>query len=159
MRTSSAGILGDDVLAGRLRLDRVAGERAIASVAGPLGLDASAAAEGIVAVATAHGVRALRRVSVERGLDPRDFALIAFGGAGPMLAGRVIDELGLASVIIPPHPGLFSAEGLMATSLRIDDGQTVLRVLDDDLVPDLLAWFRDARVRLVAQLKEDGIAR
>jgi N-methylhydantoinase A len=154
-----AGILGDDPLAGRLRLDRAAGERAVAAVAVPLGLDPLAAAEGIVAVATAHSVRALRRVSVERGLDPRDFTLVAFGGAGPLLAGRVMAELGLAAVVVPSHPGLFTAAGLMAASVRIDDAQTVLRALDNDLVPELLAWYREAMARLIAQLREDGIAR
>ncbi len=154
-----AGILGDDPLAGRLALDRAAGERAVGAVAELLGLDPLAAAEGIVAVATAHSARALRRVSVERGLDPRDFTLVAFGGAGPLLAGRVMDELGLAAVVVPSHPGLFSAAGLMAASVRIDDAQTVLRDLEEELVPELLAWFREARVRLVAQLHEDGIAR
>ena len=78
-------------------------------------------------------------------LDPRGFTLVAFGGAGPLLAGRVMDELGLAAVVVPPHPGLFSAAGLMAASVRIDDAQTVLRPLDDELVPELLAWYRDAR--------------
>ena len=154
-----AGILGDEPLAGRLSLDRSAAERAVAAVGEPLGLSPPAAAEGIIAVATAHSVRALRRVSVERGLDPRGFTLVAFGGAGPLLAGRVMDELGLAAVIVPPHPGLFSAAGLMAASVRMDEAQTVLRSLDDALVPDLLAWYREARDRLVEQLRDDGIAR
>jgi N-methylhydantoinase A len=154
-----AGILGDDPLAGRLRLDRAAGERAVASVAEPLGLDLLGAADGIIAVAAAHSVRALRRVSVERGLDPRGFTLVAFGGAGPLLASRVMDELGLAAVVVPSHPGLFSAAGLMAASVRIDDAQTVLRPLDDELVPELLAWYREARTRLIEQLHQDGIAR
>jgi N-methylhydantoinase A len=152
------GILGDE-LAGGLMLDADAAERAVTKVAEPLGLDPLAAAEGIIAVATAHGVRALRRVSVERGVDPRGFTLVAFGGAGPLLAGRMMEELGVAAVVVPPHPGLFSAAGLMAASLRIDDAQTVLRSLDDGLVPELLSWYRDASARLVRQLGDDGIAR
>ena len=152
------GILGDE-LAGGLRLDAAAAERAVTAVGKPLGLDPLAAAEGIIAVAAAHGVRALRRVSVERGVDPRAFTLVAFGGAGPLLGGRVMDELGVAAVVVPPHPGLFSAAGLVAASVRIDDAQTVLRALDEDLVPDLLGWYRDASTRLVAQLREDGIPR
>jgi N-methylhydantoinase A len=152
-----AGILGPTPLAGRLPLDVEEAERAVSAVAQRLDLEPMRAAEGIIAVAAAHGVRALRRVSVERGLDPRGYALVAFGGAGPLLAGRVLQELGVASVLIPPHPGLFSAEGLMVTSLRIDDGQTNLRRLDESAVPDLLAWYREARNRLVAQLRDDGI--
>jgi N-methylhydantoinase A len=154
-----AGILGPTPLAGRLPLDVDEAERAVSRVAQRLDLDPMRAAEGIIAVAAAHGVRALRRVSVERGLDPRRYALVAFGGAGPLLAGRVLEELDVASVLVPPHPGLFSAEGLMATSLRIDDGQTILRRLDESVVPDLLAWYRDTRDRLVAQLRDDGIPR
>jgi N-methylhydantoinase A len=140
-------------------LDPDAADRAVERAGKGLGLDPVEAADGIIAVATAHSVRALRRVSVERGLDPRGFSLLAFGGAGPLLAGRVLEELGLASVVVPPHPGLFSAAGLLAASLRIDEAQTVLRPLIPELAPELLAWFRDARDRLVAQLVADGIAR
>ena len=104
-----AGILGDDPLAGRLRLDRAAGERAVAAVAEPLGLDLLAAADGIIAVAAAHSVRALRRVSVERGLDPRGFTLVAFGGAGPLVATRVMDELGLAAVVASSSRAVLSS--------------------------------------------------
>ena len=154
-----AGILGPTPLAGRLPLDPDAAHRAVERAGKGLGLDPVEAADGIIAVATAHSVRALRRVSVERGLDPRGFSLLAFGGAGPLLAGRVLEELGLASVVVPPHPGLFSAGGLLAASLRIDEAQTVLRPLIPELAPELLAWFRDARDRLVAQLVADGIAR
>jgi N-methylhydantoinase A len=152
------GILGDE-LAGGLRLDAAAAERAVGAIGEPLGLDPVAAAEGIIAVATAHGVRALRRVSVERGVDPRGFTVVAFGGAGPLVAGRVMDELGVAAVVVPPHPGLFSAAGLVAANVRIDDAQTVLRALDDDLVPQLLDWYRGGVARLVDQLRDDGIAR
>ena len=154
-----AGILGPTPLAGRLPLDPDAADRAVERAGKGLGLDPVEAADGIIAVGTAHSVRALRRVSVERGLDPRGFSLLAFGGAGPLLAGRVLEELGLASVVVPPHPGLFSAGGLLAASLRIDEAQTVLRPLIPELAPELLAWFRDARDRLVAQLVADGIAR
>jgi N-methylhydantoinase A len=154
-----AGILGPTPLAGRLPLDPDAAHRAVERTGKGLGLDPVEAADGIIAVATAHSVRALRRVSVGRGLDPRGFSLLAFGGAGPLLAGRVLEELGLASVVVPPHPGLFSAAGLLAASLRIDEAQTVLRPLIPELAPELLAWFRDARDRLVAQLVADGIAR
>jgi N-methylhydantoinase A len=112
-----------------------------------------------MALATAHSVRAIRRVSVERGLDPRGYSLVAFGGAGPLLAGRVLDELGLTSVLVPTNPGLFSAEGLLAASVRVDDAQTVLRRLEVEIEPELLAWYRASRDRLIAQLREDGIAR
>ncbi len=154
-----AGILGASTpLAGRLALDVDEAERAVRGVGDAIALDAPTTAEGIIAVATAHAVRALRRVSIERGLDPRDFALVAFGGAGPLLAGRLLDELGLGSVLVPPHPGLFSAHGLMSTSLRIDDSQTVLSVLRPEVMGEMLSWYRSARDGLVDQLRADGIA-
>jgi N-methylhydantoinase A len=154
-----AGILGPTPLAGRLQLDVGKAEEAVGRIGERLGLDLARVAEGVIAVATAHSVRALRRVSVERGLDPRGYSVAAFGGAGPLLAGRMLDELGLDSVLVPPHPGLFSAQGLMAASVRMDDAQTILRRLDDELVRDLLSWYGQARDRLVARLREDGIAR
>jgi N-methylhydantoinase A len=154
-----AGILGPTPLAGRLQLDIGKAEEAVGRVGERLGLGLAQAAEGIIAVASAHSMRALRRVSVERGLDPRGYSLVAFGGAGPLLAGRMLDELSLDSVLVPPHPGLFSAQGLMAASVRMDEAQTILRRLDDELVPELLFWYGQARDRLVARLREDGIAR
>jgi N-methylhydantoinase A len=152
-----AGILGATPLAGRLELDGDRAHRAVEAVGRPLGLATLEAADGIIAVAAAHSVRAIRRVSVERGLDPRGYSLVAFGGAGPLMAGRMLAELGLGAVVVPPHPGLFSAQGLMSTSVRIDDAQTMLRPIAPGLEPELLAWYRAARARVVAQLRDDGI--
>lgn len=154
------GVLSRDTpLAGSLELDGGEARRAMERVAEKLGLDAETTAEGVIEVAAAHAVAALRRVSVERGVDPREFTLVAFGGAGPLLAGRMLRELDLAGLLIPPYPGLFSAGGLMASSLRIDESQTVLRLLDDELAVEALAWYRNARARLTAQLREDRIPR
>lgn len=155
-----AGTLGEETpLAGRLSLDPEAGKEAVGRVADRLGFEMDEAGEGIVAVATAHVVRALRRVSVERGVDPSDYALVAFGGAGPLHAGRLLREMRLGSVVVPNHPGLFSAAGLVAADLRIDESQTVLRVLHPEAHGDLIAWYREAARRVVARLRDDGIAR
>ncbi len=150
---------GDTPLAGRMRLDVDASRDAVGRIADGLGMDVDEAGEGIVAVAMAHVVRALRRVSVERGIDPRGYALVAFGGAGPLHAGRLLRELHLGQVVVPRHPGLFSAAGLVAADLRIDDSQTVLRTFDPDRVDELVAWYRDAAARTLRQLHEDGIPR
>jgi N-methylhydantoinase A len=154
------GALGAErPLAGRVALDPEAARAAVAQVAEKVGLDLESAAEGIIAVAMAHVVRALRRVSVERGVDASDYTLVAFGGAGPLHAGRLLREMRLGAVVVPRHPGLFSAAGLVAADLRIDESQTVLRVLDAGSVPDLMAWYRAAARRATAQLLEDGVPR
>ena len=154
-----AGALGGETqLAGRLRLDVDAGRAAVGAVADALDMDVDAAADGIVAVAMAHVVRALRRVSVERGIDPSEYTLVAFGGAGPLHAGRLLRELHLGGVVIPVHPGLFSASGLVAADLRLDDAQTVLRRFDPAETDELLGWYRDAAARARSQLRADGVA-
>lgn len=154
------GALGAErPLAGRLALDAEAARRAVAQVAEKVGLDLEAAGEGIIAVAMAHVVRALRRVSVERGVDPGEYTLVAFGGAGPLHAARLLREMRLGAVVVPSHPGLFSAAGLVAADLRIDESQTVLRILEPRSIPELMAWYRAAAGRVIAQLREDGIPR
>ncbi len=154
----AAGVLGPETpLAGELPLDVELAREAVSRVGDAVGLDLPTTAEGIIAIAAAHAVRALRRVSVERGLDPRDFTLVAFGGAGPLLAGWVLEELALGQVLVPPLPGLFSAQGLMSTSLRIDEAQTVLGVLDPKVIREGTRWFERTGRRLLQQLREDGI--
>jgi N-methylhydantoinase A len=154
-----AGSLGaDTLLAGRMSLDVDAGRAAVRRVADALGMSVDAAGDGIIAVAMAHVVRALRRVSVERGLDPAGYTLVAFGGAGPLHAGRLLRELRLGGVVVPRHPGLFSAAGLVAADLRIDDSQTVLRPFDPKKVGDVVAWYREAAARARTRLREDGIS-
>lgn len=153
-----AGALGEDTaLAGRMTLDRAAAADAVSRVGAPLGLDMGAAAEGVIAVATAHMVGALRRVSVERGVDPRGYTLVAFGGAGPLHASRLLREMGFAGVVIPPHPGLFSAAGLVAADLRLDESQTVLAVLQPEALAGFAAWYADSGRRAVDQLRADGV--
>ena len=152
------GTLGEETpLAGRLTLEVAAARGAVSRVGAPLGLDTDEAAEGIIAVATAHLLRALRRVSIERGVDPRNYTLVAFGGAGPLHAGRLLRELDLARVVVPPHPGLFSAMGLVSADLRVDESQTVLQILDRGILEDLATWYEETARGLVDQLRSDGI--
>jgi N-methylhydantoinase A len=144
-------------LAGGLTLDAGAARRAVAETGGRLGLDAEDAADGIVQVAVAQITAALRRVSVERGIDPREYTLVAFGGAGPLHAGLLLREAGLGGVLVPRYPGLFAASGLVSADLRIDESSTVLRVLEPGLLPGLASWYRDTAARLTGQLRRDGI--
>ena len=114
------------LLGGALPIDLAAAERAIAvGVAEPFGLSVRDAAARIVEVVNSNMAQALRIVSVERGLDPREFSLIAFGGAGPVHAVALAEELAIPEVIIPPAPGAFSALGLVATDLRRDYARTL----------------------------------
>ncbi len=155
-----AGTLGPDTpLAGRMTLDTEAARAAVAAVGQRIGLPVEATAKGILAVTLAHMTRALRRVSVERGIDPREYTMVAFGGAGPLHAGMLLRELGLAGVLLPTHPGLFSAAGLVAADLRIDDSRTLLWPLDPSRFDEVLAWYRQSGARLTEQLREDGVPR
>jgi len=114
-------------LAGGVRLDPRAAHDAVGRLAGELGLpDAHACAAGIVAVATSEMVHALRVVTVERGIDPRRFALLAFGGAGPLHAAAIAGELGITRIIVPRAAGVLSALGLAAADRRRDDVRSVL---------------------------------
>ena len=96
------------------------------ALAAELGLDLLACAEGIVRVADAEMVRALRVMTVEQGIDPRRFALLAFGGAGPLHAAAIADELGMTTILCPRASGVLSALGLAAADRRASEQRTVL---------------------------------
>jgi N-methylhydantoinase A len=121
------GYLSHDApLAGAVELDRGRAERAITDLATSLGLEPLACAAGIVRVANAEMVRALRVVTVERGVDPRDHALLAFGGAGPLHAARIAEELGIDTILCPRDSGVLAALGLVVSPRRRDAQRTVL---------------------------------
>lgn len=134
------GRLGiDRPLGGHLHLNPQAARAAIAALAECLeGVTAEELAEGIIRLTVARMVGAIREISLERGLDPRNFTLVAFGGAGPMHAAFVADELGGPAVLIPPLPGNFSALGLIASDVRTEAVRTVLLRLTAD-APERLA--------------------
>ena len=113
-------------LAGDITLDADAARRVVGALAAGLGLGLEACARGIVRVANAEMVRALRVMTVERGLDPRDFALLAFGGAGPLHAAAIGEELGMTRILVPHASGVLSALGLAAAERRRDRARTVL---------------------------------
>jgi N-methylhydantoinase A len=116
----------DALLGGELPIDLAAAEQAITrDIAAPFGLSVRDAAARIVEVVNSNMAQALRIVSVERGHDPREFSLIAFGGAGPVHAVALAEELAIPEVIIPPAPGAFSALGLVATDLKRDYARTL----------------------------------
>jgi N-methylhydantoinase A len=116
----------ETLLGGALAIDHSAAEAAIRSrLAEPLGLDVRSAAAAVIDVVNHAMAEALKIVSLQRGHDPRDFVLVAFGGAGPLHATALADELGIAEVICPPIPGAFSALGLIGTDLKRDYVRTL----------------------------------
>jgi len=119
-------LAGDSRLAGGVELDAGAAERAVAGLGQSLGLGTLETASGILRVANQEMVRALRVVTVERGVDPRRFALLPFGGAGPMHAAAIAAELGIETILCPRAGGVLSALGLCASERRRDTARTVM---------------------------------
>lgn len=149
------GRIGGAELAGGLTLDRAAAETAVDALAAQVGLDRIACAEGIVRVANAEMVRALRVMTVERGVDPRRFALLAFGGAGPLHACALAEELDMTTVLVPRAGGVLSALGLAAADRRATEQRTVM--LRGDALTDaaLRDVADDLAVRARAALGEN----
>jgi N-methylhydantoinase A len=116
----------DSSLAGGVDLDVDAARRSVAAIGAELGLGEVEAAEGIVRVANQEMVRALRVVTVQRGVDPRGYALLPFGGAGPMHAAALASELEISRILCPRASGVLSALGLIAAGRRRDTARTVL---------------------------------
>jgi N-methylhydantoinase A len=140
----------DAFLGGRMVLDTIRARRAVGAIAKAIGLSAEAAAEGIVRVVDAGMERAIRRVSIERGHDPRAYTLVAFGGAAGMHACSLADGLGIARVLVPNQPGLLSAHGAVSADVRRDYVQTI-RLRDPhpaDLSRRLATLLRRARREL-----------
>jgi N-methylhydantoinase A len=118
------------LVGGTFPIDAARSRAAVASVSAPLGGDVERTAAGIIALVDAEMAKVLRIVSVERGLDPRDFALMAFGGGGPMHACALAGDLGMRRVIVPRYPGLFSALGLLAADVRATFSRSLVAPLD-----------------------------
>src|SRR5262249_5372306 len=139
-------------LGGILAVDVEAARRAVGRIASALSLDLVEAAAGILTIAETNMVNAIRLISVERGIDPRDFVLAAYGAAAPLRPGRVARALGIRKVLIPPRPGIHSALGLTLADLRHDYVRTVLRPTSEvgwhDLEPIILALEKHGRAVL-----------
>ncbi|MBI3090645.1 MAG: hydantoinase/oxoprolinase family protein [Candidatus Tectomicrobia bacterium] len=143
---------------GRMQLDSQAARRAIEEeVAGALGLDAAAAAFGIITVVNTNMAAAVREVSLDRGYDPRDFALVVGGGAGPLHACAVAREIGIPRIVVPRDASAFSAHGMLATDLRHDFVATFTGPLDGSSAKALPQTFAELRRQAHAQLEADGV--
>src|SRR4051794_19410326 len=133
---------------GVVELDREAAQRAVGALGQRAGLDLDETAAGIVRVASAEMARAVRVVTVERGIDPRELALVPFGGAGPLHAGAIADELGMTRIVVPQASGVLSALGLLVSERRRDLAESVLLTGD--------ALTREAVADAVTRLAERG---
>ena len=148
------------LLGGELPIDHAAATGAVqARLAKPLGVDARTAAAAVIDIVNHAMAEALKIVSVQRGHDPRDFVLAAFGGAGPLHAAALASELGIGEVICPPIPGAFSALGLIATDLKRDYVQTLFTTTDTADPSAVEAAFMTLENKGDAMLDRAGIAR
>jgi N-methylhydantoinase A len=152
------GRIPPHLLGGEVGLDVELARRAIHNhVAAPVGLDLHDAAAGIIQIVNNNMMGALRVVSVEKGYDPRALALIAFGGAGPLHAGELAMLLGTPTVIIPPHPGILSALGLLATDLQYDAVRTCVQRGPDYDLAGMEAVYRALHDEAAAYLSSEGV--
>jgi N-methylhydantoinase A len=140
-------------LGGAMPLAAGAAAEAVGMLADAVGLSAEALALAAVRTADENMANEIRLIAVERGLDPRDFALIAFGGAGPLHARAVAERLGIGTVLVPPHPGLCSAFGCAITDARVDRVQTYYARSDATEPARLAAAMRALEKRAVADLR------
>jgi N-methylhydantoinase A len=151
------GRLPPRLLGGKMMLDVKAAEEAVAKIARALNLDLHQAAQGILDIVNENMLGALRLVTVQKGLDPRDFALVPFGGAGPMHGNAMAALAGCYPVIVPPTPGVLSALGFLYSDVKNEFAQTFVRTLDEadpSQVGDILTKLgRDART----WLREEGV--
>ncbi len=147
----------DYFLGGEMSLDDSAAQQAITGLATELGLGVPDTADGILTLVTANMANAIRSRTVQKGIDPREFALIAFGGAGPLHAVDVARELGMSEVIIPPYPGITSAVGLLTTDLKYDTIRTEFQVSDEIDLQRLNSDLEAMEEELTDQFLNDGL--
>ncbi len=161
--TDAALVLGyidpSGFLSGAMPLDIEASRAGMRSqVADPLDTDVTTAAAGVFDVLIANTVGAVREITVERGKDPREFSLLAFGGAGPLITPMIAREVSAVEVIVPNVPAAFSAWGMLMSDLVFEVSQTILRVLDETAWPAIETGFNELDRQALGLLSEQGVA-
>ncbi len=146
-------------LSGKMTLDKEAAIRAVATVAGPLGMTVEETAQGICDIADAKMADAIRQLTVRKGIDPREFVLVAFGGAGPMHACTTADELEIETVLIPELPGIFSAWGMLQSDIRQDLARTMQVNLSRADYGDIAAKYEEMTSEAMALLNRQHISK
>ncbi len=145
-------------LGGRMMLDATAAHAVFRPIAERYRMSIEQAAASVLRLADANIVRAIQLVSTERGRDPRDHVLVPFGGAGPLHAARVAEDLGISTIVVPPNPGVISAYGLVASDYTKFETVTRKMRLDEAAARVVGEHFREMRARLAAQFRDMGLS-
>jgi N-methylhydantoinase A len=144
------------LLAGRMKIDKSSAESAMRTLGKPLGLGLIETALGVISIVTANMVKAIRAISIEKGFDPREFSLMAFGGAGPLHASGVARELEISKIIIPSTPGILCAMGLLVADARNDYVKTALMNTDAANIDQINDIFRELETEARQWLSHEG---
>jgi len=145
------------IAGGKIHIDRLAAVRALTELGAELEMDMLRTAYGVVSVANSVMMRALRGVTSERGHDPREFTMIAFGGGGAMHACAIAEAVGITTIVVPPLPGVFSAIGLLLADYRIDVVHSSARSLEHTSSQEILRVFEDLARSAEAEMIECGM--
>jgi N-methylhydantoinase A len=151
-------LAADGKLAGRIAMDPELANAAVSRLAAQVGLGARAMADGIIRIAVARMVSAIKQISIANGHDPRDFVLLPYGGAGPMHAAAIADELEMRRILVPVGPGNFAAFGSLISDLRRDHSRTRTAILADAGYDSVDAIFRELEHRARQDLLDEGVA-
>lgn len=152
------GVLNQEaLLGGSMPIDASLSFRAVENLGARLGLSVAETAQAIISVVTANMARAIRVISVQRGYDPADHALTAFGGAGPLHSSRLAVELGMSRTIIPQYPGALSALGMLMTELRTDYTTTGKQLLSEENLDSIRATFMSLESQAEQWFSEEAV--
>jgi N-methylhydantoinase A len=146
-----------EILGGRMKVRRDLAIEAVQRLADQLGLGLMETAQGIISVVTANMAKAIRLISVQRGHDPRDYVLMAFGGAGPLHAARLAKELDMSRIIVPLTPGTLCALGLLLTDLRSDFAVSRLMKLAPEAIEPIVGGFKALDIQVDSWFEQEGI--
>ena len=144
-------------LGGKMDIDPDAAEEAFGALAGRLGMSVQEIADSAIRVANANIIRAIQIITTQRGKDPRDYAMVAFGGAGPLHAAQVADDLGVHTILVPPNAGVISAFGLLAADYIQYESMTRRFLLDRDAPKAIAEVYGEIRDRALAKFAEIGL--
>ena len=146
-------------LGGRMQIDTDAARAVLADVAAPFSMSPEELADSAIKLANANIVRAIQLISTERGHDPRDYALVPYGGAGPLHAAEVAEDLGIETIVVPPNAGVISAYGLLASDFVQFDSMT-RRAVVDEATPDIIRdAYGEMRARAIDRAEEMELGR
>jgi N-methylhydantoinase A len=148
---------GANFSGGEMKLDRDAAASALAVLGSDFGMNAEEMAQGVIDIVNAKMADAIRTITIQRGIDPREFSLVAFGGAGPAQAAALAEELEISEVIIPVHPGAFSAWGMLQTDVRHDFKETLYSFWDMIEARTIETAFEGLEQKGRAFLSDEGI--